>query len=125
RWQGEDVRGKTVLLTAEQGVGDALQFIRFAEPLAARGAHVLVQAHAELCDLLTTAPGVATALAAGQSLPACDFELPLLSLPYRLGITPADVAVRNRYLHSDASKRPPFAADPSLRHARTHNIGVA
>src|SRR6185437_2340658 len=84
RWNGQDLAGRTLLVTAEQGLGDALQFIRFAAPLAERGIRVVVRAAATLCPLLATAPGVAATVPMDEALPACDAEIPLLSLPLML-----------------------------------------
>ncbi len=84
-WHGAHVQGKTVLLWAEQGFGDTLQFIRFARPLAERGATVIVEAQAELAHLCASAAGVAHVVVRGQPLPDYDFHCPLMSLPGLLG----------------------------------------
>ena len=52
RWHGGDLAGRTLLLSTEQGLGDALQFVRFAAPLAARGARVIVRAPDALTAIL-------------------------------------------------------------------------
>jgi len=124
RWHGEDLRGKTLLLTTEQGVGDALQFVRFAAALATRGVRVVVQAPPSLRPLLATAPGVADTVATGDPLPQCDAEMPLLSLGAALDVRPGDLAAA-RYLRSDAGLR----ADASRRvdgiRAGRRAIGIA
>jgi len=99
------MRGKTLLVTAEQGIGDALQFIRFVAPLAQRGVRVIVQTPSELRGLLATAAGVAATVATTDPLPACDAEIPLLSLPCRLGVAADDVSVAGGYLRSDPARR--------------------
>jgi tetratricopeptide (TPR) repeat protein len=91
RWDGGALRGRTLLLTREQGMGDALQFIRFAQPLAARGARVIVRADAALAGVLATAPGVAQIVEAGASLPPHDLQLPLLSAAGALGVVEATI----------------------------------
>ncbi len=125
RWQGEDLRGKTVLLTAEQGIGDALQFVRFASHVAERGARVVVQARRELGPLLATAPGVAASVGSDDPLDAYDFELPLLSLPHRLGLGIDDLRPTGRYLQSDASRSGAIASILAQHGPATRRIGVS
>ncbi|NYZ17817.1 tetratricopeptide repeat protein, partial [Azospirillum sp. RWY-5-1] len=86
RWDGEDPRGLTLLLTREQGLGDLVQFIRFAADLRARGARVLVEGPAPLRRLLENAPGVDGWVDAGEEPPAFDRHVPLMSVPGLLGI---------------------------------------
>lgn len=105
RWTGEDPRGKRLLITTEQGIGDALQFVRFVAPLAQRGAAVVVQARPELRALLATASGVCETVAVGDRAPACDAELPMLSLPHRLGMDAPDSGATFPYLKSDPSRK--------------------
>ena len=80
-WLGEaPVSGKTILLHAEQGFGDTIQFIRYAPMLAARNANVVCEVQPELLPLLSQLDGV-TVIASGEELPAFDLHCPLLSLP--------------------------------------------
>ena len=123
RWQGEDLRGKTLLLTVEQGIGDALQFVRFAARLAERQVRAVLRAPAELCALLATAPGIAAAVAVGETLPACDAELPLLSLPFRLGLESDDIRVAHGYLRADPLRR--AAVVTASRSGDKRRVGVA
>lgn len=124
RWQGGDLRGRTLLVTAEQGIGDALQFVRFVARLAERDVRVIVQARLELRALLATAPGVAGTVAADEPPPPCDAELPLLSLPHRLALGADDVGIPRRYLETDVVRRSTvraaFAPDAPAR-----RIGIA
>lgn len=85
RWAGEALRGKRILLIAEQGFGDAIQFSRFASLLAAGGAVVILQSRAEVFDLLKTVKGVDQVIPLGQALPSYDYWCPLLSVPFMLG----------------------------------------
>ena len=105
RWNGEDLRGKTLLVTTEQGVGDAIQFIRYARTLAAQGIRVLVQAPPELALLLATAPGVAATVATDTPLPQCDAEIPMLSIARILDIGGSDIE-GSAYLRTDPRHRP-------------------
>jgi tetratricopeptide (TPR) repeat protein len=125
RWQGEDLAGKTLLVTSEQGIGDALQFIRFTGRLAQRGVRVVVQARPELRELLSTAPGVFATFATADRLPACDFEIPMLSLPNRLGVLAGDIVAADRYLHSDPARKSGIDAAFARRDASARRIGVA
>jgi len=87
-WLGaEPLAGKTILLHAEQGFGDTLQFCRYAAPVAERAAHVLLVVPRPLARLLTTLDGPATVISAGDPLPPFDLHCPLLSLPLALGTT--------------------------------------
>jgi tetratricopeptide (TPR) repeat protein len=80
RWQGEDLTGRTLLLSTEQGMGDALQFVRFAAPLAKKGARVILRAPDAQAPLLATAPGVTSVVRTTDPMPPHDFQLPLLSV---------------------------------------------
>lgn len=83
-WRGEPLEGKSILIYAEQGLGDTLQFVRYAGVLAARGATVHVEVQPPLKALLGSMPGATSVLAKGDPLPAFDFHCPLLSLPFAL-----------------------------------------
>jgi tetratricopeptide (TPR) repeat protein len=81
-WQGEkDLHGKTVLLHAEQGVGDTLQFARYVPLMAALGAKVVLAVQPSLKALMFAVPGVSLVLTDGEPLPEFDLHCPLLSLP--------------------------------------------
>jgi tetratricopeptide (TPR) repeat protein len=80
-WLGDQaVSGKTILLHAEQGFGDTIQFIRYAPLLAGQGARVVCEVQPELLPLLSQLPDI-TVIACGEPLPAFDLHCPLLSLP--------------------------------------------
>ncbi len=81
RWRGEHLRFKTILLCAEQGLGDTLQFIRYAPLLAGKGARVVVECQPELVTLLRTVPGIDRVVARGETLPRFDLWCPMMSLP--------------------------------------------
>jgi tetratricopeptide (TPR) repeat protein len=96
-WLGnEPLHGKTILLHAEQGSGDTIQFARYAPLVAVRGAkRIVLEVQSELVRLLKAMPGGADVIARGEKLPAFDCHCPLLSLPLAfatgLGTIPADV----------------------------------
>jgi tetratricopeptide (TPR) repeat protein len=88
RWQGlESLAGKTILLHAEQGFGDTIQFVRYAPLVAERGARVILEVQPQLLRLLSGVPGVATVLPRKAPLPPFDCHCPLASLPLALGTT--------------------------------------
>ncbi len=98
-WNGVDpLGGKTILLFAEQGFGDTLQFVRFVPLLAAKGARVVLLVQAALKPLLTLISGVAAVVAFGEKLPRFDVQYPLMSLPFALGIRLNDVPAEMPYL---------------------------
>lgn len=86
RWQGEDLAGKTVLVTAEQGYGDAIEFCRLAPLLTQRGAKVVLECRKGLKRLFTSLVGLHQVVTPGDDYGAFDFVVPLMSLPYRLGL---------------------------------------
>ena len=102
RWDGVVRPGVRLVLVTEQGLGDALQFIRFAAPLADAGVTVLVSTQAPLRRLLATAPGVTAVFGPDDPPPAADAELPLLSLPGVLKI--GDDVPPAPYLTADADR---------------------
>ncbi len=105
-WAGEELRGKTILLHAEQGFGDAIQFIRYAPLVQARGGIVVVECHQPLVRLLKTISSIDRVIARESStLPEFDVHAPLMSLPYILGTTLETVPDRVPYLNYDPSPR--------------------
>ncbi len=82
RWAGESLAGKTILLRCEQGLGDTLQFVRYAPQVKQLGGMVIVECAAALSRLVATCQGVDQVVVRGQTLPSFDVHLPLMSLPY-------------------------------------------
>jgi tetratricopeptide (TPR) repeat protein len=103
-WLGEQpIAGKTVLLHAEQGFGDTLQFIRYAPLLAGRGARVTCEVQPELLPLLSGLEGV-TVMASGAPRPAFDLHCPLLSLPLAFKTTPETIPADTPYIVAPAER---------------------
>lgn len=97
-WLGDaPVSGKTILLHAEQGFGDTIQFIRYAALLASRGAKVVCEVQPELKPLLSQFEDIGI-IAAGEPLPPFDLHCPMLSLPLAFGTTPATIPASIPYL---------------------------
>ena len=78
-WDGAPLAGKRVLLHGEQGLGDVLQFCRYA-PLVT-GGEVVLEVHPPLVRLLQNLPGISRVIARGETLPMFDVQCPLMSLP--------------------------------------------
>ncbi len=89
QWNGSDLHGRTILLHAEQGHGDTIQFIRYAPLVKQRGATVIVECQRSLMGLLASVAGIDKLVARNTPLPAFDIQAPLLSLP---GIFRTDLA---------------------------------
>jgi len=101
-WGGEDIEGRTILLHAEQGFGDAIQFIRYAPLVAERGSRAVLECSRELATLLQSVKGIGQVVVRGEELPAFDLHCPLLSLPLAFDTTLETVPAAVPYLAADA-----------------------
>jgi hypothetical protein len=101
RWDGGPLQGKTILLHAEQGLGDTFQFVRFARLVKQRGAKVVLVCQPALVRLLAGSPGVDHLAAQGSPLPAFDCHAPLLSLPGIFGTDLNSIPADGPYLRAD------------------------
>jgi tetratricopeptide (TPR) repeat protein len=104
RWDGSSLAGKTIVLHTEQGSGDSIQFIRYADVLQRQGAHVIVEGPAGLQALLGTAPGVAAWSVRGQLLPPHDCQAPFISVAGILGTTPETIPGQTPYLRAEPAR---------------------
>jgi tetratricopeptide (TPR) repeat protein len=118
QWRGEALNGKTILLHAEQGLGDTVQFARFVPLVAARGGRVILEVQQPLVRLLQQLPGVERIIPHGAALPACDFHCPLMSLPLALGTTVDTIPSAEGYLTAEPTLQ--FPAD-----AKILRVGIA
>jgi len=100
KWDGSDPSGTTIFVDQEQGFGDALQFCRFVPLLAAKGANVIVECRPGLKALLESLDGVDDVIDFGQPIPNADFHVPMMSLPYFLGVMHDDLPATVPYLKS-------------------------
>ena len=119
-WLGEyPLARKTILLHAEQGLGDTIQFARYTSVLARAGARVVLEVQPELKVLLGHLPGVASCHARGETLPGYDVHCPLGSLPLALKTTAANIPAEIPYVQADAEHiakwRPAIEALPGKR----------
>jgi tetratricopeptide (TPR) repeat protein len=121
-WNGEDLAGKTIVLHAEQGLGDTIQFIRFAGVLKSKGARVVFRCQPRLCKLIATCGDIDELIAEGDDVPPFDFHAPLLSVPRIVGTT----------LDTIPRVVPYLAAEPALlehwherlEHVRGLRVGI-
>ena len=103
-WDGRALAGKTILLHAEQGLGDTIQFVRYAPLVQERGGRVVLECQPPLLPLLADCPGIDQVLAHGDPLPAFETQAPLLSLPGILGTTLDSIPARVPYLRADPER---------------------
>jgi tetratricopeptide (TPR) repeat protein len=101
RWDGAPLKGKALLLWCEQGLGDAIQFVRYAAVARERVGRVVLECPPCLVPLLSSCPGVDQAVAEGGPLPAFDVQAPLMSLPAICGTTLTTVPASVPYLRVD------------------------
>lgn len=123
-WRGtESLTGKAILLHAEQGLGDTLQFCRYTRLVKALGAHVILEVPAALTGLLDGLDGVSILVTQGDPLPAFDFHCPLLSLPLAFRTTLANIPSTQRYLQAKEDMLAEWAQ--KLGPKTTPRIGLA
>jgi tetratricopeptide (TPR) repeat protein len=131
RWQGEPLNGRRILLHAEQGLGDTIQFCRYVSMVAARGGRVILQVQEPALRLMQSLAAVRAGLAETALLGAAplefDLECPLLSLPAVFGTTVETVPWPGAYLGADPElaleKRMEF---PDIRsESRSLRVGLA
>jgi tetratricopeptide (TPR) repeat protein len=104
RWDGAPFEGETLLLYAEQGLGDTFQFIRYAPWVKQRGGTVLFECQPTLVPALAGIPGVDHMSALGDPPPPFDLQAPLLSLPGIFGTTLTTIPATVPYLFADSAR---------------------
>ena len=119
RWDGsESIAGKTILLYAEQGLGDTLQFCRYVKLVAERGARVILEVQDPLHSLLAGLEGCDRVLTQGAAPPEFDCHCSLMSLPFAFKTTLATIPAQTPYLRSDAAKVRDWREKTGARHRR-------
>jgi tetratricopeptide (TPR) repeat protein len=101
QWRGEELGGETILLHAEQGLGDTLQFVRYAPPVAERGGRVVLEVQPGLKRLLENLPGCEKVIGHGEPLPEFRWHCPLMSLPLAFGGSLETIPARIPYVYAD------------------------
>ena len=105
QWRGGDeLAGRRILLYHEQGLGDTLQFCRYASLVAQRGATVLLQVQRPLVPLLRRLDGVTEIFAHDEPVPPFDLHCPLMSLPFAFGTRLATIPAPSGYLAADPQR---------------------
>ena len=100
-WDGDtDIAGKTILIHAEQGIGDMILFARYVPLVVQRGARVVVECYKQIETLIRSIPGVAQVLTYGEELPEFDVHAPFGSLPRAFKTTLATIPAQVPYLHA-------------------------
>jgi len=100
-WNGEDLQGKRIMLVAEQGIGDTIQFVRYAPLIKARGALVAVLCQREVERLLKSCQGIDLVVPDGSATPTVDFRCPMMSAARVLKTTLQTIPNQVPYLAAD------------------------
>ncbi len=103
-WRGEPVARKTILVHAEQGYGDTLQFVRYVSLLAEMGASVVLEVQPALKTLLASLKGVSALIARSEEIPAFDLHCPVMSLPLAFKTEISTIPVNTPYLKVPADR---------------------
>lgn len=104
QWEGQPLRGQRILLWAEQGLGDTLNFVRYVPQVAARGGQVILEVQPRLARLLAATGGAAQVLSSGDALPDFAWQCPLMSLPLAFGTDLRTIPAQIPYIHPDAAR---------------------
>jgi tetratricopeptide (TPR) repeat protein len=108
-WQGEPIAGKRLLLQSEQGLGDTIQFIRYARNAAEAGARLVAEVQGPLVRLVQSMPEIGQVVGPGSALPPVDFQVALMSLPHRFRTRLETIPNRVPYLWATAADRERWA----------------
>ena len=103
-WTGQAIAGKTLFLWWEQGLGDTIQFCRYAAMAAHRGARVVMEVQPPLTGLLRRFDPAIETIVPGTPRPDFDFHCPLMSLPLAFGTTLETIPAPARYLTADRDR---------------------
>jgi Tfp pilus assembly protein PilF len=141
RWDGAPLEGRSILLYAECGFGDTIQFIRYVPHVSERGGHVIVACKKPIARLVASCPGVLQVVAEGDWLPEFAVYAPLMSLPLILGTTLLTIPAAVPYLATElelnsrwrAETGPPgsfkigvvWQGNPDYRHDRERSFRLA
>lgn len=111
RWTGQDLKDKTILITGEQGLGDNIQFVRFAMVLHGLGARIKLMVPDTLIPLFGSGEIITQTLGFNDPSPQCDYWVPMMSIPGVIGTTletlpnPLSYLIPDRSIQMDWAKR--------------------
>lgn len=118
RWDGASPKGQRLLVIAEQGFGDTIQFVRYVPMLRAMGADVVLECPASLRSLLERSTVADRVIVSGESRPEIDSWSPLMSLPSLFGTDTDTIPADGPYLSAAPAEVPMAADEPGF------NVGV-
>jgi tetratricopeptide (TPR) repeat protein len=123
RWTGDSLAGRTILLHSDHGLGDALQFVRFAELLKRQDCRVIVECQEPLVQMLSTCPGVDRVVAKGDPRGEYDFHASLMSLPGVFGTKLDEIPKQVPYLSPPPELRATW--NQKLKGEKALKVGIA
>jgi tetratricopeptide (TPR) repeat protein len=110
-WTGDDPAGRTILIHAEQGFGDTIQFARYVPLLAARGARVVLACDSRLIEFLGTVPGVSATVSLDAPMPGYDAWIDQMSLPRAFSTSLDSIPLPGAYLVADPMRQAAWWVD--------------
>jgi tetratricopeptide (TPR) repeat protein len=122
QWRGEDLTGKSILLHAEQGFGDSIQFARYLPLVAQKGGNIILELPDSLMPLIGDVGGLVGMYRLGDALPPFDLHCPLMSLPLAFGTTFATIPAPVPYLHPPRERIETWRA--RLMHVGRPRVGL-
>ncbi len=128
RWDGSPLIQKTLLIHAEQGLGDTIQFLRLLPMIQRQGGNVVFECQPALVRLIQGIPGADDVVSAGSPLPDFDVQLPLMSLPGVLRVTLASIPANVSYLTANDALIGHWGriiASQCPNHSKIFKVGIA
>jgi Tfp pilus assembly protein PilF len=122
RWDGSPLDGRTILLYAQHGLGDTLQFIRYVPRIADMGGRIILQVQSNLVPLFRNEPAAASILGTNEDPGPFDVQATLLELPAILGDTIETIPANVPYLRADPMRVAHWSS--RLKHDRAFKIGI-
>lgn len=110
-WDGSSLEGKSILLRGEQGIGDTIQFVRYAKTIADAGGRVIIECQPSMKRLLENISEVDSVIGRGEDIPPCDAHVSLMSLPHVLGTTLETIPDEVPYLSAPEGQTSPGEGD--------------